>query len=214
MVKGSIKEQVYESILKEILDGEVDIDSTINERIYSEKFNVSKTPVREALVQLCSEGILKNIPRYGYRIVEINPYEIIEIIEYRKIVEVGALKLSFPFIDDERISFLRKINEKSEKDMQNSDIHLQWKNNETFHRELSNMCPNRYIQKSIHESLSICTRFANQYFEYARKDKTLDASSHYKLIEAIEKKDFLQAKNALEFDIEQLREKLADRRFG
>ena len=81
MQKVALKDQVYKSILKEILDGKFSMDSIINEKVLSEQFEVSKTPVREALVRLCSEGILENLPRYGYRLIPVTQNEIQEIIE-------------------------------------------------------------------------------------------------------------------------------------
>ena len=62
----SIKELVYEGILNDIIQGVYPANSILNERTLVEKYGVSKTPVREALVQLCGEGILKNIPRYAH----------------------------------------------------------------------------------------------------------------------------------------------------
>ena len=65
----SIKELVYEGILNDIIQGVYPANSILNERTLVEKYGGSKTSVREALVQLCSEGILKNIPRYGYQLL-------------------------------------------------------------------------------------------------------------------------------------------------
>ncbi len=96
MMQGqSIKNQVYEGIMKDILDGVYQANDIINERTIMEKYGVSKTPVREALVQLCSEEVLNNIPRFGYQLTAILPSQIIEIIEYRKVIELGALELCF-----------------------------------------------------------------------------------------------------------------------
>ena len=53
MGNQSIKTQVYESVLKDILDGVYQPNAVINEKTLMEKFGVSKTPIREALVQLC-----------------------------------------------------------------------------------------------------------------------------------------------------------------
>ena len=90
MGNPSIKETIYASVLKDILDGAYPQDAVINEKTLMEEFGVSKAPVREALVQLCSEGFIKNIPRFGYQLVSITPSEIVEMVEYRKVIELGA----------------------------------------------------------------------------------------------------------------------------
>ena len=94
----SIKELVYEGILNDIILGVYPANSILNERTLVEKYGGSKTSVREALVQLCSEGILKNIPRFGYQLPVITPSELSAIIEYRIILETGALKKTMKII--------------------------------------------------------------------------------------------------------------------
>ena len=106
----SIKSQVYEGIMKDILDGVYKANDIINEKTLMEKYGVSKTPVREALVQLCSEGVLNNIPRFGYQLMAILPNQIMEIIEFRKIVELGALETCFPHLTSEQLSQLKRLN--------------------------------------------------------------------------------------------------------
>ena len=101
MQTQSIKDQVYQGILSDILDGVYDVTSVIREKDMIEKYHVSKTPVREALVQLCGENILRNIPRYGYQVVAITPQQIREVVEYRKVIELGALAASFPVLTEE-----------------------------------------------------------------------------------------------------------------
>ena len=65
-MEKSLKDQVYESILEDIFQGNVSPGDILNEKALLEKYHCSKSPVREALMALCADGILKNIPRYGY----------------------------------------------------------------------------------------------------------------------------------------------------
>ena len=102
----SIKELVNEGILNDIILGVYPANSILNERTLVEKYGGSKTSVREALVQLCSEGILKNIPRFGYQLPVITPSELSAISEYRIILETGALKKTMKIITQEQIDRL------------------------------------------------------------------------------------------------------------
>ena len=63
-----LKDQIYENILNEIIDGNYRQNDIITERELIEKYGVSKSPVREALVELCNEKILESRPRMGYQI--------------------------------------------------------------------------------------------------------------------------------------------------
>ena len=69
MKKENLKKKVYDDVLQSIVRGEYSADDIISEGMLIEKYNVSKSPVREALVQLCSENVLKSIPRCGYHLL-------------------------------------------------------------------------------------------------------------------------------------------------
>ena len=69
MSNTTLKENIYNSIWDGIVNGEYDSNYIFNEKALVEKYKVSKSPVRDALIELCSDGILRSIPRYGYEIV-------------------------------------------------------------------------------------------------------------------------------------------------
>ena len=62
----SLKNMVYQAILNGIFTDEYKPNQIINEQELVQKFGCSKTPIREALVTLCNEGILRSFPRFGY----------------------------------------------------------------------------------------------------------------------------------------------------
>lgn len=79
----SLKDHVYDHIAELIDDGTLGADDKINEAHMCEALNVSRTPVREALIQLASDGYLENVPRKGFyvkRVTEESAREIVEII--------------------------------------------------------------------------------------------------------------------------------------
>lgn len=198
----SIKSQVYEGILKDILDGIYQPNAIINEKTLIEKYGVSKTPVREALVQLCSEGILNNIPRYGYQLSLITPAEIVETIEFRKVIETGALERCFDRLKDKELDVLRELNREAGEIMLLSDVKVHWEMNKRFHRTLCSFSKNRYLQKSLEDSLKTCTRIANQYFLKTWEEKESEPDNHIMLVKAIENKNLELAGKILSRDIE------------
>lgn len=198
----SIKSRVYESILKDILEGVYGINSVINEKALVEKYNVSKTPVREALVQLCSEGILKNIPRFGYQLAMFTPDEILEVLEYRTILEVSALELCFHKLTEENINELKELNRMDAEIIYRHDTKIHWDRNQEFHKRLCSFCDNRYIQKSMNDILNTCTRISNQYFtKLWDQGEQSNGSNHVLLVQAIEDGDLEKAKEILAEDV-------------
>ncbi|MEA4912892.1 MAG: GntR family transcriptional regulator, partial [Oscillospiraceae bacterium] len=90
--KGSLKDMVYHKIIELIISGELRCDDIITENQMIERFSVSKSPVREALIQLCYEEVLRSIPRCGYQIVQITPKNIRDLVELRCILELSSLQ--------------------------------------------------------------------------------------------------------------------------
>lgn len=66
-MEKSLKDQVYESILEDIFQGNVSPGDILNEKALLEKYHCSKSPVREALMALCADGILKISPATAMR---------------------------------------------------------------------------------------------------------------------------------------------------
>ena len=67
-------------ILDEITEGKYQQNDIITERELIEKYGVSKSPVREALIELCKEDVLESRPRMGYQIRPISIKEISDIV--------------------------------------------------------------------------------------------------------------------------------------
>src|SRR3712207_7146373 len=73
--KKSIREQVYESLKEEIVNGEIQSGEKIIELEYAEKFGVSRTPLREALRMLELEGLVSNAEKGGVTVNYISRSE-------------------------------------------------------------------------------------------------------------------------------------------
>lgn len=101
-----LKTQIYDSILERILQGDLQPDALIKENILIEYYGVSRAPVREALLMLCTEGVLKSIPRAGYQIVQINEKQEREIMQFRVFLECSALKANWRYFNDQ---FIEKL---------------------------------------------------------------------------------------------------------
>ena len=103
-----LKDQIYENILNEIIDGNYRQNDIITERELIEKYGVSKSPIREALVELCNEKILESRPRMGYQICPISIKEISDIVELRIILETAALEKTFAHMESRQIEQLKQ----------------------------------------------------------------------------------------------------------
>ncbi|MGI6076350.1 MAG: GntR family transcriptional regulator [Pyramidobacter sp.] len=85
--KCTMKEQVYLNLRNEILSGHYSDGQQLLQKDLAEKYKVSRIPVREALNQLASEGLVKLIPYKGAVVASFSLEELHEIFEIRYALE-------------------------------------------------------------------------------------------------------------------------------
>ncbi|MGO4886704.1 GntR family transcriptional regulator [Anaerobacillus sp. MEB173] len=96
----SIRERAYIYLKNLILEGEFKAGDRLVERELAEKLNISRTPIREALFRLESQGFVKTVPRKGVVVSKISTEDIIEVFTILSSLEVLAVKLAAQKMDD------------------------------------------------------------------------------------------------------------------
>jgi len=81
----------------------------LDERKLAQDFGISRTPVREAMAQLESEGFVRSVPRRGIYVVRKTKTEVIEMITAWAALESMAARLITKVASDEEIAGLRKM---------------------------------------------------------------------------------------------------------
>jgi len=84
-------------------------DIRLDERKLAQDFGISRTPVREAMAQLESEGFVRSVPRRGIYVVRKTKREVIEMIEAWAALESMAARLITQVASDEEVAGLRKM---------------------------------------------------------------------------------------------------------
>ncbi len=201
-MKTTLKEKIHDSEYKEILKGTYLNNYIITEKFLMEKYNVSKAPIRDALIQLCSEDLLISIPRCGYKIKDISNFELQDTLQLRVVVELGAFDLYKNKLSEEEFNILEEhiaIDKQLAKD---KEVYQHWFHNMDFHLVLAKFCRNELMVKVIQETLNKCSRYAYQYFQTSWTDQKLtDASSHEEFINLMKAKELDKAKKCLADDI-------------
>ncbi|MFT8320953.1 MAG: GntR family transcriptional regulator [Bacillus sp. (in: firmicutes)] len=108
----SIREHVYRFIKQLILEGEYKPGDRLIERELATKLNISRTPIREALFRLESQGFVKTLPRKGVIVSDVSENDVIEVFTILSSLEVLAAKLAAQRMNEEMMSrFDEKIAE-------------------------------------------------------------------------------------------------------
>lgn len=99
-IHKSLKEIVYDYISDKISDGSIKVNQKINEKMLISHLGVSRTPIREALIQLSSEGYIENIPRRGFVVKPLDEKRVTDIYELLGVLDSYAAKLAIDKLDE------------------------------------------------------------------------------------------------------------------
>jgi len=106
------KNTIYKELKKEIMSGKLLPGSNLAEREIGNEYSISRTPVREILWRLASDGLLEQEPLGGYIIRKISLEEIFNIFQSREAIEGMAARLACQKGDDNFFSNLKEIRER------------------------------------------------------------------------------------------------------
>lgn len=90
---GSVQARVIAEMRRRIIKGDIEPGAPLSELALTEEFGVSRTPVREALKQLQTEGLVEIRPRVGTFVTTPSRREIMELFEMKELLEGAAARL-------------------------------------------------------------------------------------------------------------------------
>ncbi|HVZ45653.1 MAG TPA: GntR family transcriptional regulator [Ramlibacter sp.] len=101
-------EQVCERIRSAILRGELKPGAKLTEQDLAAEFEVSRTPVREAIRQLEVERLVSRTPFVGVTVTRLSPEEVIELLDIREVLEGLVARLAAVNMDAAHLQRLKK----------------------------------------------------------------------------------------------------------
>ena len=105
---------LYEEIRADILTGRLADGSKLTEQSVCKIYNVSRTPVREAMIKLEAEGLLTNIPNRGAFVCSLSHRDITDVFDLRIICEIQAVEWAIMRMSTEGIDKLSEVFEMME----------------------------------------------------------------------------------------------------
>ena len=182
----SLKDKIYESLKQAITSMNIyadDAELRLDERRLSEKLEISRTPVREALARLEQEGLVYIVPRRGVYIVRKTKAEILEMITVWAALEGMAARLITQNASDEEVASLRSMFSTFEGETVQAKIDEYSGTNIRFHQAILKM-----------SHCKLLTEMADNLFIHMRTIAEQDRANrsiidHMHIIEALEKRD-------------------------
>ena len=158
----------------------------LNELELARRLNVSRTPLREALNRLASEGFFKYVPRRGFRVRLFQEKEVFDLYELRTALEVCAVRFAVERASDEAIKALEIFCRTEGAKRFSMDASWQLDIDEQFHEKLAALSGNREIVATL-RNINARIRFARWVDMDGRLHQT--DSEHLTIVLALKKRD-------------------------
>ncbi|SKC84768.1 GntR family transcriptional regulator [Maledivibacter halophilus] len=147
----SLKDHVYNYISKKINEGSLTPNEKINEQLICEALQISRTPVREALIQLATEGYLENIPRKGFRVRPIDENKAMELYIIIGSLEGLAAIHALDFITSKEIKRMKKLVTDMDEAIDVKCFDDYYKLQARFHNTFINICNNEELIRLLNQ---------------------------------------------------------------
>ncbi|MBW2310663.1 MAG: GntR family transcriptional regulator [Deltaproteobacteria bacterium] len=176
-VPPSLKEMAFEVIKDSVIANKLTPEAVYSEQAIARELGISKTPVREALINLASKGFVTILPRRGFTVNTLTEGHIREIFEFRHALERAVVLHITPTVTEQSIHDLEKINSRTEK---TRDRKAFIKLDRQFHRSLASLTINRYIIDALENIWDLCEWVATVVYHV--KGRPMEAVKEHKAI--------------------------------
>jgi len=157
------REKTYQHLKSNILSGHFNPGERLTEEHLARKLGVSRTPVREALHKLESEGLIKSLVTRGFIVSRDSKDEMEELFDIRAILEGYLMRMICETISEETIGQLDQFVEKAEEALRQKKIEEVFKWNTQFHDTLHSLVQNK---QRFHQMMVNIRKYVLRY----RKD--------------------------------------------
>lgn len=95
LIRKSLSEQIYESLKEDILNHKIGYGEKLSNRELQQKFDVSSTPVRDAINRLAQDGLIDSITNNGARVISFDLQFALDINEIVLMLNCTAIRKAF-----------------------------------------------------------------------------------------------------------------------
>lgn len=145
----TLKDHVYDYISEQILDGNLLPSQRINETAISQDLSVSRTPVREALIQLSCEGILDNLPRRGFVLKEVTEKEAAELYAVIGTLDGMAARASCDALTQKDLTRMDFYIQSMDLAISTGNYAMYLEQQDAFHQVYMDKCDNEVLVDTI-----------------------------------------------------------------
>lgn len=184
---------IYAALRQQIIQGGYQAGERLVEERLADALGVSRTPVREALAALASEGLVQLFPNRGAVVRSFAPDEIRESYDLRAVLEGYAAFQAALRITADQVAALGTITDEMESvphDLGDGRAELYWlvDRNQLFHRAIVEASGNRLLLTVFRQMIDLPLMFRSFYW-YSDAERTQQIFFHRRIIDALAARD-------------------------
>jgi len=155
---------VFEQLRDQILSMELRPGQLIDEVNLASRFNVSRSPVREALVRLAAEGLVQTVPNKGTMVTPLNLDEFPAYVDALDLIQRAVFRLAARFRTEEDLTLIRSANEEFRRRVTANDALGMIRQNAKLHLAMATAGRNRILTDTYRRILDEGRRTLRLYF--------------------------------------------------
>jgi DNA-binding GntR family transcriptional regulator len=196
VVSSRVTERVCEELREMIMDGRLVGGTRLKETALSRKVGTSRTPIREALVQLESEGLVVRMPHAGAIVRTLDERDVEDAFQLRALLEGYGAAYAAQRLTEEQIRELENLCDEMEGPLERGGdqraVAYVLERNDRFHRIILEASGNRRLTVALRATMEI-PRVYKSYYWYSEQERQRSFLYHRELIEAFRNRDPLWA---------------------
>lgn len=198
----TLTEEVYAALRQRLIEDAPKPGTFLREPDLAQAMGVSRTPIREALARLASEGLIERIPHRGFRIPKRSMDDLFHLYPVLQALEVLAGELAFPRLTLADLDRLTEINRALEGALRANDVVAAVDLNDQFHRFFTERCGNPLLYELVEDLRAQVRRLELWDFSEVLELGAADAPTywvkqHDTLIEAVRNGRFEEGRAVL-----------------
>ncbi len=186
-----LRSQVYEYLRNELKGGNLKPGMFVSINQIVKNLGLSRTPLRDALLQLQTEGFVTFLPQRGIQINELSQQDIEDMYEMLGALDSRVILSVFNEIGSQEIDQMKQINQEMGTNISEGRFFHYWDLNTAFHHVYLDLSSNKPILNQLHI-------LRQRLFEFGKKDwslkmKEMNYYEHLTLIKLTIKGDAIEA---------------------
>lgn len=199
--RRSLHDELVERIRDMVLEGGLPAGQRVPEKDLCEQFGVSRTPLREALKVLASEGLLELMPNRGAVVTALTERDVEETFPVLASLELTAGELACRNITDRQIAAIRALQQQMAERFERGDWRACFRLNQQIHESLLAASGNGVLA-ATHRSIAVRLRGARYAADMSRERWKQAADRHEQILAALEARDGARLGTLLQSDLQ------------